>query len=193
MSFVTVRRAAQAIQPNVTFGWDADCSTVSCDVQYPVATTENRKLLRDELDQQFNIRVHGYILTGGMFSMALDCQKRVKDWDIYTNPARWTNCTFPFVEAIPATLHIDAQFDETGRCESMGEPAAFHEPGRGTLYLSWGEVSTWYAIAPALALGVANDNTLAQIRLDGLIIEEAKEGRTGLLARIGRSLGRHNR
>ncbi|WP_231337422.1 hypothetical protein [Paraburkholderia sprentiae] len=72
--------------------------------------------------------------------------------------------------AADATPHIDTEFDEHGHAEDMGTPVVFYEPRQGTLYLSWGAACHWYAIAPALAFGVADDNRLAQIRLHGLTL-----------------------
>jgi len=105
--------------------------------------------------------------------MLLDSEKRLKGFDFYTNPARWRACTFPFFEAVPATLRFEAGFDENGVGESMDAPVVFHDPGRRMLYLSWGEASRWHAIAPTLALGVADDDTLAQIRLGGVCVQTA--------------------
>ncbi|SIT47442.1 conserved hypothetical protein [Paraburkholderia piptadeniae] len=188
MSLITVHRAARTFQPCVSAHWDAESSTVSCDIEYAAAPEENRTTLRDEIDRQFNITAPTYFITGGMFSMALDSQKRIKDWDIYTNPARWTEYTLPFADATPATPIIDTVFDRNGRAEDMGEPDTYYEPLRGTLYLSWSEATAWYAVAPSLALGVMSDDTLAQIRLDGLFVQRAAHGPTGRWTRLLRCL-----
>jgi hypothetical protein len=150
------------------------------------ALEETRKTLRDEIDRQFNIVAPTYLITGDMFSMALDSLKRIKDWDIRINPARWSDYTLPFADAMPATPIVDAVFDANGRAGGVGAPDIYYQTQRGTLYLSWGEASIWYALAPSLAFGVTSDNRLAQIRLDGLYIQQdqAKQNPVGLWARL---------
>jgi hypothetical protein len=154
--------------------WDREGSTVSCTVEYMPASAPGVPTLSEKLDQRFSIGKPVYILTGGSFSMSLDSQKRIKDWDLYTNPVRWSRCALPFAEAIPATVHIDAAFDENGRSDDMGEPDIFYEPQRGALYLSWAESSIWYAVAPGLALGVTEERHFAQLRVDGLSVPDAR-------------------
>jgi hypothetical protein len=124
------------------------------------------------IDERLNIRTREYVINAGMLSMLFDSEKRLEAFDFYTNPKQWTVCSIAFVEAVPRTVQIDAVFDINGQGESLAEPATLYEPRRGTLYLSWGEASIWYALAPCLAFGVTNDNRLAQIRLDGLYIQQ---------------------
>ncbi|WP_233866847.1 hypothetical protein [Paraburkholderia adhaesiva] len=168
--------------------WDAYGHSIMCNIRYIDVNPPRVPTLSEKLDRQFNIIEQSYILTGGFFSMALDPQKRIVDWSIYTNPNRWIRGERGFEEAVPATAHIDAEFDENGRAYT-GEPTEFYEPIRGTFYLSWGEISTWYAIAPTLAIGVANDNTLAQIRLDGLHVQTGNQQVEGLWSRLRHRFG----
>ena len=159
--------------PRITAHWDNEGSTLSCEIDYGVEASE--ATLSASLDRAFNIVQRDYILTGGTFSMALDPQKRLKDWDIFTNPAQWIECAFPFIEATSGTPHLDAAFDENRRAESMGAPRIFYEPHRGTVYLAWDEAGAWHAVGPTLALGVTSDQHLAQIRLDGVFISKKSD------------------
>jgi len=170
MSAIIVRVEPPDNSPLVRANWDADSLTVSCDIEYTSApfSDEGRMTLSTELDKQFGIAPPNFVLTGGTFSMALDSRKRIVDWDIFTNPTRWSERPLHFAEATSATLHIDAAFDENGHGDDMGEPEVIYEPRRGTLYLSWGDAIHWYSIGSSLALGVTGENHLAQIRLDGL-------------------------
>ncbi|WP_322046139.1 hypothetical protein [Paraburkholderia sp. J67] len=184
-------RVGEYIESIVEITWDGQGNSVMCDVRYIAANPPGVPTLSEQLDQKFNITERNYILTGGFFSMALDPQGRIMDWSIYTNPNRWIRGERRFEEGIPATVHIDAEFDEN-RHGSIGEPTEFYEPVRGTFYLSWGEASTWYALAPALALGVTGDNGLAQIRLDGLHVQTVGQEPTGFWAMLRRRFGGHN-
>ncbi|MCC8394650.1 hypothetical protein LJ656_18825 [Paraburkholderia sp. MMS20-SJTR3] len=96
-------------------------------------------MLRDEIDRQFNLVQPTYVITGGMFSMVLDSQKRIRDWDIYTNPARWTRQTLPRADARPATPIVDAAFDGNGHAQDIGEPEIHYDAQRGTICLCWGK------------------------------------------------------
>lgn len=155
--------------------WDGEESTVSCTVEYAPTSAPDAPTLSELLDKRlFNIRESGYLITGGFFSMALDPQRRIVDWSIYTNPSQWIRGAREFEEAVPANAFLDAEFDENGRA-SIGEPTEFYEPKRGAFYLSWGESSTWYGIAPGVALGVTAERHLAELRLDGLSMPEAEQ------------------
>ena len=191
MNLVTVHKITQTAYPCSYIRWDEEGSSVSCELKYsiPPVNEECNRTLREKIDQQFNIKPQNYLITGGMFSMALDSQKRVKDWDIYTNPAQWTEYTLPYAETLPATLIIEAEFDKNGHTEDIGEPEIYYEPQRGTLYLIWDDVSVWYAIAPCLAIGVTKRNHLAQIRLDGLFVSRIMKETTGRCARLLRRFG----
>jgi hypothetical protein len=188
---------AEYVNPTANVCWDEDGHSVICKIDYAVRSLHEKSNpdLSQIIDEQFNIRSQEYVINAGTLSMLFDSEKRVKAFDFYTNPKQWVVCSIPFVEAVPRTMRIDALFDKNGQGESMAEPAALYEPRRGTLYLSWGEASIWYALAPSLAFGVTNDNQLAQIRLDGLYIQQdqAKQNPVGLWARLRqrfiRSLG----
>jgi len=189
MSQVYVHVAEYA-NPNANVLWDEDGHSIICKLDYEVqsAHQELNPDLSQVIDEQFNIRSQEYVINAGMLSMLFDSEKRIKAFDFYTNPKQWAVCSIPFVEAVPRTLRIDAFFDKNGQSESMSEPATLYEPQRGTLYLSWAEASTWYALAPSLAFGVTNDNRLAQIRLDGLYIEQelTDQNPVGLWAKLRR-------
>ena len=161
---------AEHIYSSVEVHWDRESSTVFCTVEYLPASAPNEPSLSEQLDKQFHIGEPHYVLTGGAFSMSLDSQKRIRNVDLYTNADRWRIGASPFLEAIPATVHIDAAFDDNGRADDMGEPDISYEPEHGTLYLCWTEAATWYAIAPGLALGVTAECHFAQLRLDGLFM-----------------------
>ncbi|WP_395068853.1 hypothetical protein [Paraburkholderia silvatlantica] len=187
MKKITIR-IGKPIDTIVETTWDEPGHSIMCNIKYIAVNQPRVPTLSEKLDRKFNITEQSYILIGGFFSMALDPQKRIVNWSIYTNPNRWIRGERGFEEAVPATAHIDAEFDESGRAYT-GEPTEFYEPIRGTFYLSWGEVSTWYAIAPTLAVGVANDNTLAQIRLDGLHVQTTDQKATGLWGKLRHRLG----
>ncbi|WP_156966944.1 hypothetical protein [Paraburkholderia ferrariae] len=153
--------------------WDGRGNSIMCHVRYIAASPPKTPALSENLDRQFNIAEQNYILAGGFFSMALDPQKRIVDWSIYTNPNRWIRGKRDFEDTVPATAHIDADFDENGRAY-LEEPTEFYEPIRGVFYLSWAESSTWYEIAPGVALGVTNEGLLAQLRIDGLAMPKVE-------------------
>jgi len=161
--------------------WDERGSSVMCKIRYIDVKPQEVATLSEKLDRQFNIEMHNYILAGGFFSMALDPQKRIVDWSIYTNPGRWIRGERVFEEAEPATAHICTAFDESGRAY-IGEPAEFYEPIRCAFYLSWTKSSIWYEIAPGMALGVTAGHYLAELRLDGLSIPDVE--RRGLWWRL---------
>ncbi|GJH21610.1 hypothetical protein CBA19CS22_33730 [Caballeronia novacaledonica] len=167
--------------PCVTTHWDDEGSTLSCEVDYSVAHGAKAEpdTLSDRLNRDFNIVARNYVLTGGTFSLVLDSQKRIKDWDIFTMPAQWIDCAFPFIEAAPGIPHLHASFDENRHAETLGVPEIFYEPNRGTLYLSWAEAITWHAIGAALALGVSSDSRMAQLRLDGVLIPKRDQKKFG--------------
>ncbi|MFT4068413.1 hypothetical protein [Paraburkholderia sp.] len=195
MSQVHVR-VAEYENPTANVRWDEDGRSVICKIDYATQSLRHASNpdLRQLIDEQFDIRAPEYVINAGMLSMLFDSGKRIKAFDFYTNPEQWTVCSIPFVDAAPRSLHVDTVFDENGQGESMPEPAALYEPLRGTLYLSWDDVSTWYAVAPPLALGVTDDDRLAQIRLDGLHLQQdmAKQNPAGLWTRLRRRFG-HSR
>jgi hypothetical protein len=146
---------------------------VSCEVDYSPSASppEPQSSLSDLLDARFGIDPPSYVLTAGTLSMLLDQQRRLVRLDFYTNPGQWTvRGAEPLADPADRTAHIETQFDQHGHAEDMGAPVVFYEPGHGALYLSWGPASHWYGIAPALAIGVADENRLTQIRLLGLTI-----------------------
>ncbi|NML29807.1 hypothetical protein [Paraburkholderia antibiotica] len=169
-----VIRIEKPVNSKADFTWDDHGYSLMCKITYLAANPSKVLNLSEKLDLQFNIREHNYILTGGFFEMMLDPQKRIIDWSIYTNPKQWIRTERTFEEAVPASARIDAEFDENGRT-SMGEPKEFHEPIRGAFYLSWAQSSTWYEIAPGMALGVTEQNHLAELRLDGFFLPEVEQ------------------
>src|ERR1700761_304321 len=164
-----------------TIQWDEESFTVSCKIDYLTQpdSVEPGIGLSESIEQHLNIHPPVYVITGGMLSLFLDAEKRLERLDFYTNPAGWANCSFPFVDASTETLRIEASFDKNGQGESIREPDVFYEPVRGTLYLVWDDVSAWSAIAPSLALGIATDKSLGQIRLDGLFVRRSEQERIG--------------
>jgi len=157
----------EQVNSSASAHWDREGSTVSCTVKYTPTLAPDAPRLSEKLDQRFNIRESGYVVTSGFFSMALDPHRRIVDWSIYTNPNQWIRGKRGFEETVPATAFIDAEFDENGRAY-IEEPTEFYEPIRGAFYLSWAQSSIWYEIAPGVALGVTAERYLAELRLDGL-------------------------
>ncbi|EEA01957.1 hypothetical protein BH160DRAFT_2758 [Burkholderia sp. H160] len=171
MKHPTVYTTTPATGVSATVRWDEESSTVFCEVNYSPSPPEPQNSLSDSLDARFGIGAPSYVLTAGTLSMLLDRHRRLAGLDFYTNPERWTVRTSePLAAPTDGTPHIETEFDEHGHAEDIGSPVVLYEPSHGTLYLSWGPVSHWYGIAPALAIGVADDNRLTQVRLHGLTI-----------------------
>jgi hypothetical protein len=157
--------------PSVSVNWDADEYSLTCSIAYSDRETSMEvKTLSRVLDRQFNICPRGYVMTGGSFSMALDTQLRAEDLDIFTNPAQWIDCSFPYVDAPVSKLTFCADFDSNNRAGGIGEPTIYYECTKGTLYLAWSAASAWHAVGVPLAFGVTQDGYLAQIRVDGVFI-----------------------
>ncbi|MBC8721816.1 hypothetical protein OKW38_003272 [Paraburkholderia sp. MM5496-R1] len=173
MKHPTVYTTAPATGVSATVRWDEESSTLFCEVNYsPLPSPrEPQSSLSDLLDVRFGIGTPSYVLTAGTLSMLLDQHRRLTRLDFYTNPERWTvRMSEPLTDPTDRTPHIETEFDEHGHADDMEPPVIVYEPRDGTLYLSWGPVSHWYGIAPALAIGVADDKRLTQIRLHGLTI-----------------------
>jgi hypothetical protein len=173
MKHPTVYTTVPTTGVSATVRWDEESFTVSCEVNYSrlPSPPEPQNSLSDLLDARFSIGAPSYVLTAGTVSMLLDQHRRLARLDFYTNPERWTvRVSEPLALPTDRSPHIETEFDEHGHAEDMGAPVVFYEPRQGTLYLSWGPVSHWYGIAPALAIGVADDERLTQIRLHGLTI-----------------------
>jgi hypothetical protein len=181
MTHVSIHAVAQTLEPRVSVRWDGESATLSCRVDHSAVCVEeeSHKTLRDEIDQHFGIVPPSYVVTGGMFSLALDSQKRITNWDICSNPMRWSPYTLPLAPARPATPLVEADFDKNGHADDIGEPEIYYDAQHGTIYLSWGQVSSWHAVAQTLAIGVTEDNRLAQIRLEGVRIEPAQQRPAG--------------
>jgi hypothetical protein len=159
--------------PTVSMSWDDAGSSLACAVSY-VETQESiaeNSVLSRQLDRQFNIRTPVYILTGGTFSMALDAQMRIKDWDIYSNPEQWIDCALPSIDAPLCTLKFSADFDLNHRASIMGDPTIRFDRARGAVDLFWSAAATWHGVGETLAFGETAEGVLAQIRLEGLHIK----------------------
>ncbi|MCC8391869.1 hypothetical protein LJ656_04645 [Paraburkholderia sp. MMS20-SJTR3] len=167
MKPVTVHTTAPATSTRATAHWDEESSTVSCEVHYSPAHPPQSRL-SDKLDAQLGIAAPSYVLTAGTLSMLLDRERRLIGLDFYTNPEQWIACGTRLADPTTVTPHIDAEFDAHGHAADLDAPQVFYEPSGGTLYFSWGPASAWYGIASTLAVGVAEDKRLAQIRVDGL-------------------------
>ncbi|ADG14650.1 hypothetical protein BC1002_0549 [Paraburkholderia atlantica] len=172
MKHPTVHTTAPITGVCATLLWDEGSFTVSCEVRYPILPSppESQNSLSTLLDTRFGIGTPSFVVTAGTLSMLLDQQHRLTGLDFYTNPQRWTVTTSELADPTDATPHIETEFDQHGHAEDMGPPVVFYEPRHHTLYLSWGPVARWYGIAPALAIGVADDNRLTEIRLRGLTL-----------------------
>ncbi len=46
--------------------------------------------------------------------MVLDLDKRLKGFDLYTNPEKWVACSLPLRGAVQETPHIETSFDANG-------------------------------------------------------------------------------
>lgn len=170
----TTVRVGEEINSISNVDWDGRGNSIMCDIKYISNESTKTLTLSENLDRQFNITEPNYFLIGGFFEMMLDPQKRIIDWSIRTNPKQWIRGERGFEEAAPATAFIDADFDEDARAY-IDEPTKFYEPVRGALYLSWAQSSTWYEIAPGMALGVTEQNHLAELRLDGFFLPEVEQ------------------
>ncbi|BCQ27384.1 hypothetical protein NK8_55730 (plasmid) [Caballeronia sp. NK8] len=163
------------VESHARVQWDSEGFTVHCEIDYlPSASYKTTGNLSEALEQRFAIVPATYVITAGTLSMLLDSEKRITEFDFYTNPTEWAKATSPFFDAIPGTPHIDAIFDDNGHSEAMRDPDVLYEPRRGTLYLSWGDALRWHGVAQQVALGVGPDNRLAQLRIDGLFVEAEK-------------------
>ncbi|MDR5767682.1 MULTISPECIES: hypothetical protein [unclassified Caballeronia] len=70
--------------------------------------------LSEEIDRRCDIHPPIYVITAGTLSMVLDSDKRLKGFDVYTNPEKWVACSLPLRGAVQETPHIETSFDANG-------------------------------------------------------------------------------
>jgi hypothetical protein len=178
MQTVFVCPTPAAILATAKSNWDEDGCTVSCRISYPLAQLPAVGTpLLDALDKQFDITPSSYVITANALSLLLDAKRRLVAFDFFTNPRQWTECTLDAVTGTLVTPYFEATFDGLGHASETGEPELLYDPAAGVLCWLWGSAEAWCSIAPTLALGLAADGRLMQIRLDGLFVPATARGK----------------
>ncbi|WMD21370.1 hypothetical protein RAS12_03105 [Achromobacter seleniivolatilans] len=168
MSTISVD-AQPAIAPaRVSVGWDSDIHNLYCTIEYPAKNTTDPappRLLSDVLDQQWPLPIPRWVIVADALSMVLDAGKRLKDFDIRTNPSDWTLTSIAPAIGAFAQPYVQAPFDDHGDATCRPVEAEEYDSEHGIFCLSWGQAQRWCVVAPTLALGLAEDGALMRIQL----------------------------
>lgn len=155
--------------------WCGESHNVSCTLTYPTRLhPEAPSPVRDALDRQFGIHEPVYGIVIDTISLSLDAERRLTEFDMYTNAERWQIQPLSEPTATPCAAVWQGPFDSTGRASEPVVPDAIYDPAAQVLCLSWGDADAWYAIAPSVTLGLNREGYLRQIRLNGLYVPEGE-------------------
>lgn len=171
MDTVFIHSLSTDVLATVCASWDDEGTTVSCSIGYPHACRpESNALLREALDEQFHIASPSYVVTAGTLTLSLDAERRLVEFDLYTNATKWVACELESIEGTPSVPCFTAPFDALGRTSEDKEPSALYDATTGTLCLSWGSAEQWLLVALTLQLGLATDGRLMQTRMGGIFL-----------------------
>ena len=167
MSSVTITPLHTISPARVEVIWETSSQNLCCTIEYPekVRVDQESTALRDFLDAKWPLPRPRRMIVGGEFSMVLDSEGRLHDFDIRTELTQRVLHPIAPCDADYMEPYIQASFDEGGDAECSPIEEALYDPAQGIVCLSWGAADRWCNIAPTLALGLAADGKLMKIQL----------------------------
>ncbi|WP_139208570.1 hypothetical protein [Achromobacter sp. NFACC18-2] len=153
--------------PRVEVIWEAPSQNLCCTIEYPekAPVGQESSALRDFVNAKWPLPRPRRMIVGGEFSMVLDSEGRLHDFDIRTDLIQRFLHPIAPGDADYVEPYIQASFDEGGDAECCPIEEALYDPAQGIVCLSWGAADRWCNIAPTLALGLAADGKLMKIQL----------------------------
>jgi hypothetical protein len=172
MTPITVTPVPTTSPARVEIIWEAVSQNLCCTIEYPEKALVRHELtpLRDFLDAQWPTAQRRRMIIGGQFSMVLDSETRLHDFDIRADFTERVLQPIARGDAIYMEPCIHAAFDNGGDAKCLPIEEALFDPEQRIVCLSWGVVDHWCVIAPTLSLGLAPDGELMKIQISDFLI-----------------------